>query len=482
LKPCADGVTVGPCGRLTFEALMVRDSLSLRVLVAAGAVLIAFFGFTGVALEKAFGDAAKKAIQDRLQAHIYTLLASVEINPQGNLKQPRHLPESRFSMPGSGLYGFIFNDHKLIWRSPSALGITIPPQSLLSGESRFLRLQQKHDLWVLYYGITWESMDGRPMPMVLAVAEDAQSLMRQIEDFRQTLWAWLGGSGILLLIMQGLILGWSLRPLRAMTEDLKDIEAGKKQRLEGRYPSELRGLANNLNILLQSERAHMERYRHTLADLAHSLKTPLAVLRGIDEAEGPCREISSLLSDQVDRMQKLVDYQLQRAAARGGRGAVEPLQVVPVLERIVNSLDKVYASKQVACELTGIECHCFLEEGDLYEFAGNLVENAYKYCHKLVRVIVKPVSATEDHLAGFKLIVEDDGPGIPTILREEVLRRGKRADESTDGHGIGLAVVHEIIQLHQGTLHYSQSLWGGCRWEVFIPHPIQENAETAGNL
>ncbi len=458
---------------------MVRDSLNLRLLIAAGATLIAFFGFTGIALEKAFGDAAKKAIQDRLQAHIYTLLASVELDDKGNLRQPHHLPESRFTTPGSGLYGFIFNDHKLIWRSPSALGVTIPPQSLLSGETRFLRLQEKQDLWVLYYGITWESIDGKPIPMMLAVAEDTQSLLRQIEDFRHTLWAWLGGSGILLLIMQGLILRWSLRPLRAMTDDLKDIEAGRKQQLEGRYPSELSGLANNLNILLQSERAHMERYRHTLADLAHSLKTPLAVLRGIDQVDGPCREISSVLSDQVDRMQKLVDYQLQRASARGGRGTLEPLQVVPVLERIVTSLDKVYASKEVECELTGTECYCFLEEGDLYEFAGNLVDNAYKYCHKLVRVQVAPVSATENQAAGFKLVVEDDGSGIPIILREEVFRRGKRADESTDGHGIGLAVVDEIIQLHHGTLHYSQSRWGGCRWEVFIPHPIQEKADSA---
>lgn len=452
---------------------MIHGSLSLRLLLAAGLVLAAFFGLTGAALERAFRDAAHKAMQDQLQVHIYALLSAIDLDRRGYPRPPKRLPDARFSNPGSGLYGFILKHDRTVWHSPSALGLEIPARPLTSGKTLFLNWKGTRDLWILYYGVTWETVRGRRFPLVLAVAADTDSLTRQVADFRRTLWLWLGGSGVLLLILQAGVLRWSLRPLRTITADLEAIEAGRKEQLEGPYPRELGGLAEGLNALLQSERAHLERHRNILADLAHSLKTPLAVLRGLGQNEPlppPARET---LIEQVDRMQMLVDYQLQRAAVRGGHGALTPVRVWPVLERIRTSLEKVYADKGVRCFLEGNQAaKCFLEEGDLYELAGNLMENAYKWCRGRVAVSVTTYPESGRRHPSLHLTIADDGPGIPAAQRSEVLKRGIRVDQSTHGHGIGLAVVAELVRLHRGTLRYADGRLGGACWEVILPSPV----------
>ncbi len=450
---------------------MICGSLQLRLLLAAGLVLAAFFGLTGVALERAFYAAARNAMQEQLKVHVYALLAALELDRYGKLSLPENLPETRFASPGSGLYGFVFAQGKILWRSPSALGIDLAARRTSPGKTLFVR-DEEHDLWVLYYGVTWETVRRRRFPLILAVAADAGALVREVDKFRHSLWLWLGGCGLLLLILQAGVLHWSLRPLRTITADLEAIEAGRKERLEGPYPRELGGLAEGLNALLQSERAHLERYRHTLADLAHSLKTPLAVLRGLGQNEPLPAAARELLLDQVDRMQMLVDHQLQRAAVRGGHGTLTPVLVWPVLERIRTSLDKVYADKGVLCTLGGDEnARCFLEEGDLYELLGNLLDNAYKFCRQKVQVTVALSPAPNKRHPGLTLRVEDDGPGILPSLRQEVLKRGIRADQSTSGHGIGLAVVADLVRLNGGRMAYSDSALGGAGWEIHLLSP-----------
>ncbi|BCX81273.1 two-component system, OmpR family, sensor histidine kinase PhoQ [Methylomarinovum caldicuralii] len=438
-------------------------SLHARLGIAAGAILIAFLGLAGIALERAFREAAEKATEERLQAYIYTLLATFEIDPGGRVTMETRRLDRRFSTPGSGLYGFIFLYDEVLWQSPSALGISVPSVRLSGGRRFFTRLDGSPSLWVLYQGITWETERGHPVPLVIAVATDAATLVAEVNDFRRTLWVWLGGLGVLLLGTQIAILRWSLKPLRTIAGDLSAIEAGRKQRLEGRYPRELQRLAANLNALLHSERAHLTRYRNTLADLAHSLKTPLAVLRGLEREALPA-DARRTLADQVARMQRLVDYQLQKAAAQGAASPLRSVRLRPVLERICASLDKVYRDKGVTLTLDcDAELRLPLDEGDLYELLGNLLDNAYKWCRHRVRV------AADASGGEIRLCIEDDGHGIPPQMRQAVLERGVRADQSTHGHGIGLAVVNELVRLHGGTLRYHASPWSGAGWEIRLP-------------
>ena len=271
--------------------------------------------------------------------------------------------------------------------------------------------------------------------------------------------------------MQGSILRWSLAPLRRAEQDLIAIERGESTELTGHYPRELQGLTENLNALLRNDRGRVERYRHTLGELAHSLKTPLAVLWGALDEKIPSEQLPGILQREVSRMTQIVDYQLQRAAASGRRALATPMAVGEAARQIVESLNKVYADKGVRCELRvppGAQFHG--PEGDLLEILGNLLDNAYKWCRQQVRVGAAPLAspaAGRQH-AGVSIWVEDDGPGIPSKDIQELLARRSRADEAVPGHGIGLRVVCDITALYDGSLRLGTSELGGARVEVSL--------------
>jgi two-component system sensor histidine kinase PhoQ len=209
----------------------------------------------------------------------------------------------------------------------------------------------------------------------------------------------------------------------------------------------------------------MERYRTTMDDLAHSLKTPLAVVR--TELAGGQPDHATLLA-QVDRMQNVVDYQLRRAAASGPRSlAARPVALLPLLEDIAGSLRKIHHDKLVSCELQVAEGASYpAEQGDLYEIFGNLLDNAWKWCDS--RVVVT-VGMPGD--AALVISVADDGPGIPEDQTEAVLGRGIRAGQRGDvpGQGIGLAVVREIVGLYRGSVSIGRSALGGAELQLRLP-------------
>lgn len=449
----------------------MKRSLTLRLLVSASAVLIAFFGIAGIALHNAYRQAAEEATRERLQVHVYALLSAADLDTWGYLQIPAALPEPRFSNPGSGLYGLVFDNHgKLLWQSDSSIGIEISgsPQ-LKPGEEVFENQDDEH--FVLYYPVVWESELGTEHEYLFVVGEDSEFLLRQVSAFAGSLWMWLGGVGLVLIVVQVVVLGWSLMPLRAIARDLESIDQGDKDRLDEDYPRELAGLAANMNALLDNERAHLERYRNTLANLAHSLKTPLAILRGCGNDPEIPATLKETLTDQVARMDEMVEYQLQRAAARGQKKLSSALQVLAVVKKITAALDKVYSGKSVNVRILGDDGFFPCEQGDLFEIAGNLLDNAYKWCKSTVEVSVRIVSASSEAEQGLHLIIDDDGPGIPADRLKQVLGRGIRADEATQGHGIGLAVVCELVQLSGGSLNAGSSGLGGNCWEVWLPPP-----------
>ena len=192
-------------------------------------------------------------------------------------------------------------------------------------------------------------------------------------------------------------------------------------------------------MLIEHEHARQKRYRHALADLAHSLKTPLTLMRNALAAEAR-DALGTTLEEQLARMDRIVDYQLQRAATSGKSKNTAPLPIKPVAEKILASLAKVYLDKKVDAELfIGSEV-CFRgDEGDLMELLGNLLDNAYKWCRKSVRLTVKEKNRR------VTISVEDDGPGINESQAEHLLQRGVRADQAMPGHGIGLAVACDIV-------------------------------------
>ena len=442
-------------------------SLHSRLLLAASLVLAGFLGATGLALDKAFRVSAEAAMQDRLQSHIYALLAAADEDENGRMIPAQELPEPRFSKPDSGLYAVITrHDGQLLWNSGSLtgrdMGVTVQQQP---GERSFSLLARSGlQLYALAFGVAWEDYAGTESLYTFTVAEDTSVFQTKIDSFRSTLWRWLGGMAVVLLLAQGIILRWGLRPLRIVTADLQQIEKGRADRLDGHYPKELTGLTSSLNSLIEHSKAVQIRYRNSLDDLAHSLKTPLAILQSSDSDSSSNPDANhSLVREQVERMDAIISHQLQRAAVSGRTTLAKPVPVGRVMERLVRSLDKVYREKQVTVDLELDPSATFTgDEADLTEILGNLLENAYKYCNRAIRARV----STDQQADGVEISIEDDGPGIAAEQVDTLLQRGKRMDESIPGQGIGLSMASEIIVVYGGQLTFSASPLGGTLLRV----------------
>jgi two-component system sensor histidine kinase PhoQ len=453
------------------EDTAARGPLSLisRATIATLLVLVGFLGVTGFALDRAYANAALAGLQNRLQSYAYAYLAGTDVSNRSDRVIPPDAsqPNSDFLQPGSGLYAVIVGENGFRWQTPSALGRDLPFDKLLPPGVRKFEgpvATSTGSLYVLSMGVQWEMPSYR---ITIYVAESADMYQAGLAAYRRTLLGWLGALGLALLVLQQILLRWSFSPLRRVARDIARIERGSAERLSGPYPPEVSVLTRNLNRFIESEREHLKRYRNTLDDLAHSLKTPLAVARSRLESSDGEAEVRADLLAQVQQMDQIVAYQLARAKASGHSTFAAPIAVQAHAEAVVRSLERVYASKNILCEFDIDEAARFYgEEGDLLELLGNLLENAFKWASHgvLLRVVRIAPRDSRTSRAGLDIRVEDDGPGIPPEQLDRVLQRGVRGDERVQGHGIGLAIVEDIVRSYSGELHVDRSaeLGGAC--------------------
>jgi len=284
-----------------------------------------------------------------------------------------------------------------------------------------------------------------------------------------------GWFGVLMFIMIGTIavlVRRLLAPLRRVEKEIEAIETGEMTEVGTGYPRELLGITTNLNTLLRGERERLARYRNTLGNLAHSFKTPLAVMRNLLSTD-TVRNLPAAkqLDEQIGRMDDIVKYQLKRAAASGSTGlGLAPVDVGQAMEALRGALLKVYIERNLTCVLTVDQGAMFFgDREDLTEIAGNLLDNAFKWARREVRLKVVRLASPTARREGLSMLFEDDGPGIPDEKRAHVLERGARLDERVSGQGIGLSVVRELVGLNGGTMTIERSELGGARIEVRLP-------------
>jgi two-component system sensor histidine kinase PhoQ len=452
------------------------SSLSARLLISVSVLLLLFFGATVMVLDTAFRTAGEQARRDILDGHLMQLLAAANPNDEGALSFPPDLHEERFNTIGSGLYGELRDDSgQLTWRSRSALGLDIPRGEYPQLGTRVFERGSLDDgtpLLTLSLAVQWEFPDGELKPYVFKVAESLDSFNAQVGEFRRQLIGWFAAIALIMLLSISILMRGLLRPLRQIETEIGEIEEGKRASLSEKFPTELAGVARNMNLLIDNERARSDRYRHTLDNLAHSLKTPLAAMRALTEDVGSSSQLHGRFNEQIERMDEIVRYQLRKPAASSSADnlVLGPVPVAREVERLVSGLGKVYHDKHPAIESEVAPDLTFRgDTGDFLELAGNLLDNACKWCAGRVTITVRPSTRSQGQARGMRLTVEDDGPGIPEEAAEALLERGIRLDEATPGHGIGLAIVRDIAKSYGGTLAIERSALGGAKITVDIP-------------
>ena len=253
-----------------------------------------------------------------------------------------------------------------------------------------------------------------------------------------------------------------LQPLGRVRNALAMVREGTAQRLTGRFPAEIQPLANETNALIENNRRIVERSRTQVGNLAHSLKTPLAVMLNEGRAMGGPK--GQLISDHAAAMQKQIDHYLQRARVAAQReSVVYRTPVAPLLQRMVRVMDKLSRGTSISLALPAGEVMFAGEREDLEEIVGNLLENAMKWARGEVRVSVETLPSIGEEPPRFAILIEDDGPGIPEDKAREALKRGSRLDETKPGTGLGLAIVADLVKEYGGRLLLERSSLGGLK-------------------
>lgn len=450
--------------------------VGVTLLVAGG-----FLTAVGWVLDRSFHVAMLASAEDELRSVAYSLLAGAVESPDGPRFAVRQ-QDPRLTRPEGGLYAFARGaDGSAVWKSIS-LQVAAPgwdqvPATPGPGEATFRLVPGSRDeaapglagpggreRLVLGYTVIWEAAND--LQVTLWVIEDSADFRAQIRDYRVGIAFALAGAALVFVTIQLLALRWGLRPVRVMADRVRALERGESvadrdgQGIGVDYPRELVPLARNLNRFVAHERESRARYRRAMDDLAHSLKTPLAVLRNA------FRDVASaspgLLGEQVDRMEAAVTHQLSRAATSRVTPAA-PQPIAPTVSRLARALSRARPDKPVELDIDADGVRVPVDEGDLMEMLGNLLENAYKYSRSRIRV------GARRHGDAVTIRIEDDGPGIAPEHRRVVLERGARADTATPGHGIGLAVVVEIASIYGGRFDIGSSPLGGAAVELELP-------------
>lgn len=440
-------------------------SLRVRFVLVAALILALFSVSAGWILRESFQASILDRAREQLKLQMYSFIAAADYDG-GAVQLPDTLADPRFNQLNSGLLAMVWRQGDVVWKSGSTLLEVFP--AVADSEPGKWTLQQVQDqagknYYQLSISVYWEE-GSAAKPYTFAVWETDQPYVAQIRSFENTLWVWLGGLVLGAIVLVFVLLNLGFGPFRRLATELNGVEQGRQGRIDRIYPSEVMPVVNNLNQLIEHERAMRERYKNSLGNLAHSLKTPLAVLKGMQADPQALQQQTDLLQEQVQRMDEIVNYQLKRAISAvpqvSGQGAV----LLDMYQRMVVVLGKVYRERSISYEQDirpGLRMPW--DEGDTLEVLGNLMDNACKYGGHRVRVTGRIQAAQ------IRLTVEDDGPGISAGDEDKVLSRGVRRDERASGQGIGLAVVADIVSASGGTIAIEQSELGGARFLICLP-------------
>ena len=468
---------------------MRTNSLALRLFIwAAGWTLIILI-VTGIALSTLYRHAVERAFDRRLDVYLRTLVADVASPEEGGEKFPQSIGEPLFELPLSGWYWQVtrldtktqqVRSSRSLWDSAlphlgsvQSAGDAEYRQGYAQGpEGQRLRLVERNiDL-------------GDEGKYLIEVAGDASEIDDETASFNHAIGATFAALTLALLLTTALQVRFGLAPLTRISQRLAAIRSGRAERLEGEFPVEIAPLARETNALIDANREIVERARMHVGNLAHALKTPLSVI--VNEAAAREDPLAQKVREQAEIMRDQVSRQLERARLAARLTVVGTLtDVPPVVTALARTMEKLHRDRDIAIAVDVPE-HAFFrgEQQDLEEMIGNLVDNGCKWARSRVAIEVIAIrgadgadkgqhtrsdSAEDGDKPRVRIIVDDDGPGLSPVEREQAALRGQRLDETKPGSGLGLSIVVELANLYSGVLTLGTAPIGGLRAELALP-------------
>ncbi|MGL4546393.1 MAG: ATP-binding protein [Plesiomonas sp.] len=445
-------------------------SLRQRVLGATIGWLLLVLLTAGVLLPAIFNHYLRDEASKTLTLYLDELSARIELSAEGKPVVTGLLSDPRFRQPYSGLYWQVSSPSGII-RSRSLWDSSLqqqPPADSV-GAKNSAGAKNAATQWVgpensaLITVSRTLTLPDYAYPLRLQVGQDESSLRQTLARLTHSFWGVLLALGLGVVVIISALINWSLRPLRRMQQQLSQVRMGEQEQFNGTFPREIAPLAADLNALLFHYSELLTRARHHTGNLAHALKTPLAVLGNqiallpVDQRQ-PMQQVLAQLQQQIDS-------HLARARIAGANNILA-VRCIPALraDRIIMAMEKIYAGRGVACinELDS-DLALAVSDDDFDDMAGNLIENAFKWADSMITI-----SATEQP-ESLMLVVDDNGSGLDEKQCQQVLQRGVRLDETVAGSGLGLNIVNEMARSYRGTLQLQRSPLGGLRAILILP-------------
>jgi|GEM_PF-105268 len=477
------------------------QSLKARLMLSALFMIIVMLPIIGITLSNAFTDQLTRALENELRAYGYSIFSVSEVE-NNQLIMPEQLLENQFNVIQSGLYAQITTISKkinikknsqknlsksqeyqlegsqleahqlnhsqsehsqsvhfqhehfqlkhtanILWQSASLLGIyltnRVPSPDI--GSYSFTEMLIENEPHMVYsISVSFGELENA-FPVTLHIFKNQAEFLATTNGFQRQLWIWLVLLIIIFIIAQFIWLKWTLKPLDTLTLELEQVQQGKQNSLNKIYPDELKQVTTQLNTLLNTDRSQRKRYRNALSDLAHSLKAPLTVIQSQTNLPQETKE-------QISNISYMVEHQLKRAQSAGESAWHLGVSIEPICTKLINTLNKIYRDKQLDISVNIQQKSLFKgDEADLMEILGNLLDNACKAANKKIECYI----SFNAHC--LRMTIADDGQGIKETQRKAILERGTRADTYDKGHGIGLAIVRDLVNSYNGELNIQQS-------------------------
>ncbi|MFM9848762.1 MAG: ATP-binding protein [Hyphomicrobiaceae bacterium] len=455
---------------------MTLNSLAFRLFATAALWTLLVLAIAGVVIDYVHKREAEAAFDTRLSQILTQIIAFSTLHEGDEPRVPKIVGEPLFELTHSGWYWQITPlDNAPGRRMVSA---SLAGESLILPSTLKKRPDPTNIIWYNTTGPVGESLriaenvynageDESPRFYSFLVAGDAETTASVNATFRLPLTIALGLAGLVLVAATLFQVRFVLWPLQVIEKRLSDIRSGNAEKLDGVLPSEVAPLQTELNALIRSNQEIVERARTQVGNLAHALKTPLAVI--LNEARDDKGTSAQKIAEQATVMHDQVNYYLDRARMAARAGLVgRQTEVFPVAEGIVRALERIYSERRLDLSVDCPATARFLgEKQDLEEMLGNLLDNACKWAAS--RVVLKVVADEAAARPVLRISVDDDGPGLTPEQRAQGIARGRKLDETKPGSGLGHSIIAELAQSYRGTFALEQASLGGLSARLELP-------------